>query len=208
VRTIVTTFLILLLTKSTVAVTQVSNLSESLCCSSSLTLSPENGIIAGGFTTDGMSYALQNAVMRLQRFNADPVTFKGRIHMDNAGQPGAVLEVLTGSTTITAPADKVDVVFSSIGTILQPNTTYWFSVVNSSGLGRADLTVSNGQTSPGGWTIVDTHVFSFDGGATWPSFIHEPLFSIDAVKVIPEPTTAVLGLLGVAGLMVRRRRAA
>jgi hypothetical protein len=159
---------------------QVSNLDESFCCNSSLTIA-NLGAIAGSFTTGDRVYSLTTARMRLSSQDGNSVPLDAWIYSDDAGKPGSVLETLQPNAT--ASQSPVDLAFNSTGLHLQPHTTYWFAVLNTAENALAALTTTNGESSPAGWTIGDTHVFSFDGRATWNGFDQEPQFSISAIDI-------------------------
>ena len=168
---------------------------------------------AGSFTTSAAGAYKLNSVNVDMNFNAfSGVTTGLRLRANNGGIPGALIENLGSQTG--GPGQQI-LTYSSLGSILSPNTTYWVTLGETgSGNGQQWLgTFSTAETSPISWTIGNQTFNSGDGGASWHQLnngfdFSAPLFSLDAVPV-PEPSSVGLGIIGLVGLLglrgVRRR---
>jgi len=167
-------------------------------------------VSASSFHTSASGYNLSavNALLT----NADVIThnFEARIYSDSSGKPGNLLQTLSGSPSLSAGSGDTVLTFNSSGYAFSANTTYWLALKTkedavSSNSPGVDLTLSNAQTSPVGWTIGDnSYSYSFDNGSSWTnvgSFVEQ--FS---VNVTPEPATISLLVMGGVALLARRRR--
>jgi hypothetical protein len=204
--------LIVLLASSSVrAIVVVSNLSEP----NQVDFGADGTVnaAAGSFTTSAAGAYKLNSVNVDMNFNADTgVTTGLRLRADNGGMPGALIENLGSQTG--GPGQQI-LTYSSLGSILSPNTTYWVTL-GETGSGNAQQwlgTFSTAETSPISWTIGNQTFNSPDHGATWHQLnsgfdFSAPLFSLNATPV-PEPSSVGLGIIGLVGLLglrgVRRR---
>lgn len=188
--------------------TWVSNLTESVTGTSGFT---STGWCTSSFITDGASYVLNSATMRVSSQSV-PVTIEALLYDDNAGQPGQIVETLVGNPTVNSiwdgSLDEVnfeDITVLSNGITMAPNTTYWLVATATSGAGVWASTNTTNSMSPGLWSITGEHSVSFDSGGTWstgtPGYPNQ--FSIDAT-IVPEPTTFLLFSLGM--IMLRKYR--
>ena len=187
--------------------TWVSNLTESVTGTSGFT---STGWCTSSFITDGASYVLNSATMRVSSQSV-PVTIEALLCDDSAGQPGLIVETLIGNPIVNSIWDGSldtttfeDITVLSSGITLAPNTTYWLVATATSGAGVWVSTNTVNSMSPGLWSITGEHSVSFDSGGTWSAGTpgHPNQFSIEAT-IVPEPGTLLL--LGLGGMMLRRK---
>lgn len=121
--------------------------------------------------------------------------------------------VAVGDTIDTDPGIQNSVVFGANNTftlLFDATIAAGIQNTNANGVQNSILT----DTSFGRTDHANSLNFDEAGlGATLDNFGHANLtrtyaFSIEVERVIPEPATAALGLMGLGGLLMRRRRAA
>ena len=142
-------------------------------------------------------------------------------------------EILGVSNEVCKSSDSTADTFTFTGLTLDAATTYKFVTVNAAALnsdyigkiynyGKSAVTLTDniltgGLVAPG--VAVDLHGstettglnFSTSGTfastqATWSPILTEIKIKVGAAPAVPEPTTATLSLLALAGLAARRRR--
>jgi hypothetical protein len=173
------------------AATQVSNLAESL--GFEMTANGTNFAAASSFTTGASAYQLTSITVSV--FTNTSGTSELRLHADNAGVPGTLIESL-GSQTLPSNQGNVLLTFNSPGTpTLAANTTYWVTLGETgSGDFQWDGTFSTAETSPSSWTIGNQAKSKASGSSTWGEVFgggtqESGRFAIDAtaVVVLPQP---------------------
>lgn len=182
----------------------------------------DSSLFAGGFTTGSFAggYVLDDVFLSIISASYAPGatspkgsgTFTVQLWSSNGSGPALALETLTG------PGKKKDqggqlttglMAYSSSGTILNPNTSYWVSVTVKGG---DDLAVAVERTAnkaeysnPPGWKILDQS-YVFENGKPVLDGTCVPYLKVTAVPV-PEPSSiALLGLAGAGLLFIGRRK--
>lgn len=194
----------LLLPHSLKADIMVSNLGQPTSGSSPL----EFGFWFGNrFVTDSSaaSFTLEHVVLDLGSSMNSSGNFFAAIYSDSSGQPGILLETLSGTTNPSTPGNHT---FTSNALGLSANTSYWIVAGVSSGAGSYSWNLAASNSSTGPWSIpaTETHIYSFNQGGLWqpaqPGFPRK--FSVSAAAV-PEPS--IFGIAAVAPvlLFIRRR---
>jgi hypothetical protein len=167
---------------------------------------------ASSFTTDSTaaSYTLDSVSLIFASANNTSGNFFVGLYSNNSGAPGSSLETLSGTSNPGSGTHS----FTSVGTTLNANTTYWIVGGVTSGLGdyRWFWTSSDSQSSTGGATWVignDDAQYSSNSGSTWAPDGGVMKFSVTATA-IPEPGTyaALFGLAALAVAKWRRRTSA
>lgn len=145
---------------------------------------------------------------------SDPTYFL-RIYADNASIPGTLLEELSFSlatpTTVFAPngtaVSGVLRTFSSTGLSLTASSTYWVVAGLTSGFGGSWFgTNSTTETGLPGWTIGNSVRTSTTAGASWLAPFSSALYTNINVNPQNVPEPSILGLIGIAGISLLRRR--
>lgn len=160
--------------------------------------------LASSFTTNASaaSYTLDTVIVDMGTAITPGGGFKLELRSDQSLVPGAVVAELVGEGN---PSDGLFAYTPAATVILNANTTYWLVASVSGGTGeyRWRAAASNDQT--GDWAIGNNIGFSGNSGANWSLQGFPPsLFSISATAV-PEPGSAILLLLGGAGMCLHRR---
>jgi len=163
---------------------------------------------AQSFITGSSETVLDDITLSI--FTGSGTGFSLALYSDSAGQPGALLETLSGSPAPTATGNYS---YTSSGALtLSASTAYWWVASVPSGGAAIDFrlnsTSSTAETSSAGWTIGDTSLQQQNGGA-WIQSGQPFQFSASATAAIPEPG-ACAALVGAAALVFaayHRRRA-
>jgi hypothetical protein len=122
---------------------------------------------------------------------------------DGGGLPGAALATLTGPATVLNGSSLITYTFTPTATVnLLANQTYHVVLGESAG-GLYLWNDSDPVTDPTGLAILGNYRRSIDGGAFGSPLNNR--FRIE-VNAVPEPSRALLALLGVGVVLVRRRR--
>ncbi len=169
------------------------------------------------FITDASASAFQldGVTIKMDVASDTPGNFFVAIFSNAGGQPGTLLETLSGSAN---PAAAADYSYTSSGLSLAPSTSYWVVTgVSSGGTAGAGYNwklAGDPFDFTGPWTIpaTDTHITSYDqGGTSWndlPNDAYPRQFSVSATAV-PEPSVfGLIALGGAAALFLRPRRRA
>lgn len=114
----------------------------------------------------------------------------------NTWAPAALVATSTNSASLV-PAGNQPVAFQFSGEILADDTVYLFSFSNES---EDHVSFRAGLTNEVGLRLEDGALFA--GGAQPFGGVFDVSFQLD---VIPEPSTALLGGIGLLGLLRRRR---
>jgi hypothetical protein len=189
------------LTSTALAQTMVSNLDATVNGTSN---TASNQTLANSFTT-GASATNLSSVTLFMANNTGGSGFAVNLYSDGSGAPGSALESLSGPG---APSTNGNYNYTSAGTLLNANSTYWIvatSSVDHFGWGQTSSTT---ETSSSGWTIGDVGLASTNGGASWiTNTSNVQMFSV-STTAIPEPGTyaALAGVVALGFAAWRRRR--
>jgi len=167
------------------AVPFVSNLSEHYDFGAGL-----DGVLvqASSFRMAAQSRTLGGVTIALQA--TQPGTVSAAIFSDAGGLPGSLLEPL--SPQFIGISGQFNRGFPASGTTqLQPNTTYWLLVEQTSGPSMSwASTHSIVETSTGGETIGNDMYFRAVGGTTWTATETGPGFPTDTGRFAVHDTTS------------------
>jgi len=202
-----------------IAATFVSNLANSVADTNivgDFNTSLANGGIYARLAqkfTAGASTVLGSATLLMAAGGTNTDQFRVDIYSNNAGNPGTPLAQLSGPGNPAAGEN------TWTGTVpVTSGTSYW--IVTSvtafpnpnSAVGQKKFwsyTDSLSETGDSGWSIADQLKFSSNNGLSWDLFDGSAqMLSLGSVDVAPEPTRAALFMIGLAGMVMRRRRAA
>jgi hypothetical protein len=169
-------------------------------------LDPEYSRVASSFTTgSGPGWTLNSATFTIDSFEVNDLS--AYIYDDNLGIPGTVQATVMLADVPALGINNVTFDFSASGLTLNPNTSYWLAIEQTTGASaesswaRPDSTYST--TGLPGWTIGGE--LRVNANPNWePITPHPGLFSIE-VTAIPEPSSSV-ALLALGGLALLRRR--
>lgn len=161
-------------------------------------------LLAQSFTTGSTATKLDFITPRFDTNLATAFTLS--LYSNSTTNPGTLIETLTGTAT---PNSATTYNFTSGGTILAANTTYWWVASAATSTNQAYISFTNSAsfTSPDGWTLGVIRSTT-NSGTTWNDFNtgQELRFSVNA-SAVPEPSTyAALAGAAALGLAVWRRR--
>ena len=184
--------------------TLVSNLGQSTLGNSGVTLTDR---FATAFTTDNSEagWTLDSVSLLMGTATDTSGNFFAAIYSDGSGEPGSLLETLSGASD---PATAATYPYSSVGLNLDPNTTYHMVTGVSSGSGHYGWTNTLSTSETGSWSITNSMNRSTDGGSSWTPLSSIQMFSV-AASAIPEPGSVAVGLSAAAlgfVLIARRRK--
>jgi hypothetical protein len=157
--------------------------------------------VAQSFTTDATSYTLSSITIQMVTNVGGGFTLS--LYDTNAGNPGMLVDTLTGSTS----PNELTTYLPSATVLLNPSTTYFAVAKASSGSYGWRLTGSTSQTGPG--TIGDTAIVSLDSGSSWspvPTVVGK--LRVDGVAVPEASSVLCLGLIcsGALGAWAIKKR--
>ena len=169
---------------------------------------PEIIEMTSGFTTGSSDSVLDSITLDLSADDNSGSGLTLSLYADNgSSMPGSLLETLTGNASPTAGGL---VTYTSSGTALAANTTYWWVASLTppgTGVFATDTTGDSAGTSPEGWTFDTT--YQGDGTGYWNNIGSTAQFSVDAsIGAVPEPSTLALAGMGGLGLAMMFRRPA
>ena len=162
--------------------------------------------MTSGFTTGSSDSVLDSITLDLSTGSGSGFTLS--LYADNGSSlPGSLLETLTGNASPTAGGL---VTYTSSGTALAANTTYWWVASVAAPTAGNFSTVTTGDsagTSPEGWTFAST--YQGNGSGSWNNIGSTAQFSVAAtIDAVPEPSTLALAGMGGLGLLMMFRRTA
>ncbi len=194
----------------------VSNMgsSSTFTATSSTSNQTYNPIYASQFVTGADASVVLTATARLRNASGYGVaTYEAYIYEHDGVSPGSLVATFDTTPTIADGGGTVSVSFdSTLGIALDPNTTYWFGVYNTTGRYTGWETVaSDAETSTAGWTIDDDAASLYRYGTSgwqWEDFsgsYNSKVFkySINGTTV---PAPGSLALLAAGGVITSRRR--
>lgn len=160
--------------------------------------------VASDFTTGSEETTLQSITLSFDQYSVGS-GFALSLYSDGGGQPGALLETLSGSG---APNEATTYDYVSSGTILEAGTTYWWVGTVEAGQFNYYGTYSSSEVSPAGWTIGNFSAYTQLNGGDWESTGGAQVrFAVSVVSAVPEPASSgvLAGLASLGFLLVRRR---
>jgi hypothetical protein len=167
-----------------------------------------NNWTATRFNTDANNYMLTSATLKLYTENFGSGTFFVKLFSDNSGQPGTALATLaSGPNPLSVGFQATDVAFNGLNQPLLANTNYWIVFGDNPG---AALDLRWSVVNPGG-SGVGYQAFrcsTGNQGVSWGSFDtdHAMQMQLTGFVVVPEPSSMLLGGLGLASIWGLRRR--
>ncbi len=196
----------------------VSNMgsSSTFTATSSTSNQTYNPIYASQFVTGADASVVLSATARLRNASGFGLaTYEAYIYTHDGVSPGSLVATFDTTPTIADGGGTVGVSFAStLGIALDPNTTYWFGVYNTTGRYTGWETVaSDAETSTAGWTIDDDAASLYRYGTSgweWEDYSGSYngkvfKYSINGTTV---PAPGTLALLGASGIIASRRRRA
>ncbi len=134
--------------------------SSTFTATSSTSNQTYNPIYASQFVTGADASVISTATARLRNASGYGVaTYEAYIYAHDGVSPGSLVATFDTTPTIMLMAEgPLNVSFdSTLGIALDPNTTYWFGVYNTTGRshGLQETVASDAETSTAGWTIDD-----------------------------------------------------
>ncbi len=148
-------------------------------------------------------------------YAGDPIAMTAFLYLGTATTTSTTID-LTGLTLLaTAGQDATDYSFGSVNTPVTldglasdaAGQAYTLLLVEGDGLTTLNQDNTYWMVATTGSSVRSTDPMS---GDTWASFINTNTYDASSwanLKVVPEPTSGLLMLLGMAGLALRRRRA-
>ncbi|MBI3880928.1 MAG: PEP-CTERM sorting domain-containing protein [Verrucomicrobia bacterium] len=151
------------------------------------------------FNSDATNLFLSSVTLRLSYISGSG-TFSLSLYSDNANQPGTSLATLfTGINPGSG-----DILFGGLNQPLAPSSNYWLVLGENAGatmnLGWG-VTLSSAGSGSGFQT---TTARSLNQGVNWSVDNSAPFQAV--ITAVPEPGSALLGLLGGGGLLWAARR--
>lgn len=158
------------------------------------------------FNMGSTDYVLDSIVLRLNRsaFAGGPTDPVVELRADSGDPLIPGLTVLSPPNPLAPASGFNDEVFTPASTFtLLADTTYWLLVRSESSAADSRLlwTASDtpGITPTGDGAILGNYRSSFDGGVNWNPSTFQNSFQINGT-VVPEPATALMLALGLAGV--------
>lgn len=171
-----------------------------------------NPVYAGLFVTGDDPSVVLSATARLNNASGYGLaTYEAYLYADDGMSPGSLVATFDTTPTIADGGGTVNVDLTSIlGIALDPNTSYWFGVYNTTGRWTGwETASSDAESSTAGWTIDDDAASLLKYGASgWEDYSNRYngkvfKFSING-NVVPAP--GALALLAAGGAIAARRR--
>lgn len=167
------------------------------------------------FNSDSTNLLLETATLRLDtETGGGSGTFFLRLYADNGGQPASapLATLATGANPVSGPYPKdTNILFAGLNQSLAPNTNYWLVLGQNAGA-TFDLRwgAASNPTSPAGTGsgFQDVRAVTTNQGVNWsvnaPGAGSPNILRLTAS--VPEPGSALLGLVGGCCLLLKRRR--
>lgn len=168
------------------------------------------GLVSSGtlravsFTTASTPFYVTTATMRLSNYISSTDTALLSFRLDDGGAPSDTLYALL-IAPVSASNAAGNFVFTTESAItLAGNTTYWMVIAAGSAVETFSWERSEAVVTPTGIATFGVQAISDNAGADWSEGANGP--HSFAINGVPEPTTAVLCGLGLAGVLFSRRR--
>lgn len=171
-----------------------------------------HGLVSSGtqravsFTTSTTSFEVTTATMRLSNYISATDTALLTLRLDDGNMPSSVIYASMIAPESTSD-DVGNFVFTvSSGITLNANTKYWLVIAAASDANTFSWFRSDPSVPTTGSGTIGTQEISDDGGVSWSVGSNGP--HSFAVNGVPEPTTALLVVLGLAASVLSRHRGA
>lgn len=160
-----------------------------------------------GFSGDTRSNTLNSVQLLLNAASGSPHGFTVSIYSGGSSGPQSSLGSLSGSYN---PVSGGVYTYTTSGITILPGRDYFVVVTSTTplALGAFDWSAASSFTqSPGtGWTI-DNTFYSSVNGMSWRSHVRGNVFQMAIYATpIPEPSSSLLFVLGLGGVLLCRRR--
>lgn len=174
---------------------------------------------ASDFQTSTQATTITGATFYMFNLDPEPHTYTATIYADAAGLPGAAVGSFDVYTVPGSLFSENSFVTSSSGITLSANTKYWMGLtVNEdfsflptflSAAVQTDSQAVDAGSQFGVVTSTTSLAFKLGDDPSWLTSDQDRnlVFSLNS-SAVPEPSRAILVGLGLAGLVLRRRRTA
>lgn len=122
--------------------------------------------------------------------------------------PGGINPITIGSAAPTAPTPvgQLMTIVPAAPIQLAANTSYWIHFTVPTGSAIYTINNSNAPVIEPGWSLGNTWYYAPDFGGSWTEVTSGPQARVElTVEAVPEPGSALLGLVA-GGMALRRRR--
>ena len=167
------------------------------------------GIVSSGtlravsFTTASTPFYVTTATLRLVNYISTTDTALLSLRLDDGGAPSDSIYALL-IAPVSASNTVNNFVFTTTSAVtLAGNTTYWLVIAATSNTETFSWTRPEDPVTPTGIATFGVQAISEDSGAEWSDGGSGP--HSFAINGVPEPSTALLCGLGLAGVLFSRR---
>lgn len=122
--------------------------------------------------------------------------------------PGGINPITIGSAAPAAPTpvSQLMTIMPAAPIQLAANTSYWIHFTVPTGSAIYTINNSNAPVIEPGWSLGNTWYYAPDFGGSWTEVTSGPQARVElTVEAVPEPGSALLGLVA-GGMALRRRR--
>lgn len=167
------------------------------------------GLVSSGtqravsFTMPDSAFYVGTVTMRLIDYVSSTDTALLTFRLDDNGAPSSTVYASLDAP-VSASNTAGDFVFTTTGITLNANTMYWLVIAAASDAETFSWVRSNPVETPTGLATFGTQEISSNGGATWSTGSSGP--HSFAINGVPEPTVVILSGLGLAAVLIFRRR--
>lgn len=167
------------------------------------------GLVSSGtqravsFTTPDSTFYVGTVTMRLINYVSSTDTALLTFRLDDEGAPSSTIYAALDAP-VSESNSAENFVFTTTGITLNANTVYWLVIAAASDVETFSWVRSDPSATPTGLATFGTQEISSDGGVTWSVGSNGP--HSFAINGVPEPTVAILSGLGLAAVLIFRRR--